>query len=206
MLEAEKFGRRGEGDKAAGFKKSDARSKKQSFAEVVSDEDDGFAEAAGEGKEFTLELGASDGIECAKGLIHEKNRRIGGESASDTDALALTAGEFVGTAVGKLGGIEADESEQLPNADGGAATVPLFEGREQSDVFGDGEMREKASLLNDVADATAKADGVGAGRGAAGHEDLTLRGKQQAIDEFEESGFAAAAAAEEDEGLGRRDG
>ncbi len=106
MVEAEKFPRRSEGDKAAVMEKSDAVAEKKRFADVVSDEDDGFAETASEGAEFALKFGAGDGIEGAERLVHEKDGRVSGESAGDTDALALAAGEFTGAAGGKFGGIE----------------------------------------------------------------------------------------------------
>lgn len=105
----EKFRGSGESDEASGLKKGDAGGKEQGFANVVRDEDDGFAEAAGEGAEFVLKLGASDGIERAERLIHEKDGRIGGEGARDADALALAAGKFVWAAGGKFGRVETDE-------------------------------------------------------------------------------------------------
>ncbi len=70
------------------------------------DEDDGLVEAASEGAEFALKFGAGDRIEGTEGLVHEKNGRIGGEGARDTDALALAARKFARVAGGKFGGIE----------------------------------------------------------------------------------------------------
>jgi len=72
----------------------------------VGDEDDGLGEAAREGAEFALKLGAGDRIERAEGLVHQENGRVGGEGASDADALALTAGKLVRPSRGELGGIE----------------------------------------------------------------------------------------------------
>ena len=92
MVEAEKFLRGGAGDDAAGFKQDDARGEEKRFAQIVGDEDNGFAEAAGEGAEFALEFGAGDGIKRAEGLVHQKDGRIGGEGTSDADTLALAAG------------------------------------------------------------------------------------------------------------------
>jgi hypothetical protein len=106
MNEAEKICRRGESDESTCMEKSDARGEEEGFANVVGDEDDGFFEAASEGAEFALKLGASDGIEGAKRLVHEKDGRVGSEGASDADALALAAREFAGTARGKLGRVE----------------------------------------------------------------------------------------------------
>ena len=91
MIEAKKFLRRRAGDDAAGFEQDNAGGEEQGFAEIVGNEDNGFAEAAGEGAKFALEFGACDGIERAEGLVHDEDGRIGGESAGDTDALALAA-------------------------------------------------------------------------------------------------------------------
>ena len=54
MIKAEKFLRRSEGHKTSGVKEGDALAKEKGFADVVSDEDDGFVEAAGKGPEFAL--------------------------------------------------------------------------------------------------------------------------------------------------------
>ena len=82
---------RAEGDEAAGFEQSDARGQEQGFTDIVSDEHDGFAETAGEGAEFALQLGAGDGVKRAEGLVHEEDGRVGGKGAGDADALALAA-------------------------------------------------------------------------------------------------------------------
>jgi hypothetical protein len=97
MIEAEKVLRRGEGDKAAAMEKGDARGELESFANFVRDENDGLVETASEGAEFALKFSASDGIEGAEWFVHQKDRRVCGQSASDTDALALATREFAGT-------------------------------------------------------------------------------------------------------------
>jgi hypothetical protein len=106
MIEAEKVLGRGEGDQVSSVEESDARTEKKGFANVMGDEDDGFIEAASQGAEFALKFGAGDGIECAEGLVHEENRRIGGQGSGDTDALTLAAGEFAGMACGEFGRVE----------------------------------------------------------------------------------------------------
>ena len=78
MVEAEKVVGGGESDHAAGMEKSYALAEEESFANVVRDEDDGFVEAASKGAELALKFGASDGIESAERLVHEKNGRVGG--------------------------------------------------------------------------------------------------------------------------------
>ncbi len=64
---------------------------------------------------------------------------------------------------------------------------------------------EEARFLDDVADATAEANGIGFGGGATFDENLALRRDEHAIYEFEQRSFAAAAAAQEDESFAARD-
>jgi len=124
------------------------------------DKNDCFAQTVRESAEFALELGAGDGIERAEGLVHKENRRVGGESAGDADALPLAAREFAGVAAGEFARLEADKLKHFVDAGGGAGGIPFFQSGNEGDVFRNGKMREKARLLNDVADAAAKADGV----------------------------------------------
>ena len=167
MVEVKKFLRRSAGNDAAAFEQHDARCEKQGFAQIVRDEDDGFAKAAGERREFTLEFRAGDGIERAEWFVHQENRWIGRKGASNADALTLSARELAGVAVGKFRRIKAHQREKLPDACGGAGGVPIFQSWNQGDVFRNREVREETGVLNDVADATAEADGVPiAGRGA----------------------------------------
>src|SRR5712692_3097269 len=177
MIKAQEFLWRSSGDDAAGFEQDDAGSEEQRFAQIVSDEHDGLAEAAGEGAEFALELRAGDGIERAEGLVHQKKGGISSEGAGNTDALALAAGKFAGAAAGKFGWIKSNQGQELPDAHGGAAAVPFFERRNECDVFRDGEMGEEAAVLDDIADAAAKTDGVPSGGRAILDKNFPNRGK-----------------------------
>src|SRR5712692_1134166 len=177
MIKAQEFLWRSSGDDAAGFEQDDAGSEEQRFAQIVSDEHDGLAEAAGEGAEFALELRAGDGIERAEGLVHQKKGGISSEGAGNADALALAAGKFAGAAAGKFRWIKSNQGQELPDAHGGAAAVPLLKRGEEADVFGNGEMGEEAGVLDDVPDAAAKANGVPNGGRAILDEDFPFRGK-----------------------------
>jgi len=184
MIDAgEILGRRG-GNDSAFFEEDDARGKKKSLAKIVSDKDDGFVEAAGEGAEFALKLGARDGIEGAKGLVHQENRRVGGKGAGDANTLALAAGKFVRVAGRVFGGIETDQGEEFVDAGSDASGVPFFERRDQGNVLGHREVGEKTCVLNDIADAAAEANGVPVGSGAALDENLAGDGEQKTVDEF----------------------
>ena len=92
MREMEKNVGRAHSDEAAGFEQSDARGQEQGFADIVCDEDNGFAETAGESAEFALKLCAGDGIERAERLVHEEDGRVGRKGAGDSNALALAPG------------------------------------------------------------------------------------------------------------------
>src|SRR5690242_17778728 len=111
MIEMQKILGGRESDELSCTEKRDARGEKQGFANVVGDEDNGLFEAASEGAEFALKFGAGDWIESAEGLVHKKDGRIGGESTSESDALALAAGKFTRMTGGKFGGIEAYEAQ-----------------------------------------------------------------------------------------------
>ncbi|OLE60724.1 MAG: hypothetical protein AUI36_12115 [Cyanobacteria bacterium 13_1_40CM_2_61_4] len=174
MVEAKELLWSSAGNDAASFEQDDAGSEKQRFAEVVGDEDDGLAEAAGEIAEFTLELGTGDRVERAEGLVHEQDGRIGGEGARDADALALASGKFAGAATRKFARIEADKLEHFLDAGGGAGGVPVFQSGDEGDIFCDGEMGEEAGVLNDVTHAAAEAYGVPGGGRAALDEDFPL--------------------------------
>ena len=73
----------------------------------MGDKDDGFSEALLQVEEFTLQFGASDGIEGAERFVHEEDGRIGRQRARYAHSLALATGKFAGIARGDLG-IESD--------------------------------------------------------------------------------------------------
>src|SRR5260370_21143220 len=93
MIEPKKFLRRCRCHNASGLKQHNACGKEQSFVQIVRDENNGLAEAAGERAEFTLQLGAGNGIERTERLVHQQDGGIGGEGAGDANALALAAGK-----------------------------------------------------------------------------------------------------------------
>ena len=172
-----KFLWRGAGNDAADFEQDDARGEEQGLAQIVSDKDDGLAEAAGEGAKFALEFGAGDGIQRAKRLVHEQDGRISGKGAGNAYALTLSAGKFAGAAVGKFSRVKSDEGQELTNANSGATAIPSFECRNEADVFRDSEMGEESGILNDVSDAAAETDGIPIGGGAILDEDFPFRRK-----------------------------
>ncbi len=77
----------------------------------------------------------------------------------------------------------------------GSGEVLGFE--DEGDVALEGEVREEADLLNDVADGAAEADEIAVASTLAGEEDFAAGGLEEAIDGAEEGGFAGTAAAED---------
>src|SRR5258708_38293492 len=144
MVKAKEFLRRGTGNDAAGLEQNNARGEKQGFAQIVSDKDNGLAEAAGQGAEFALKLGARDRIEGAERLIHQQNWRIGGKGAGNADALTLASGEFAGAAASEFRArIQANKLKHFINARGGAGRLPVFQRGYQGDVFCNRPVREE---------------------------------------------------------------
>ncbi len=197
-----KYVGRTEGNKPAGFEQGDARGQEQGFADVVGNEDNGFAETPSQRAEFALQLGAGNGVERAEGFVHEEDGRVGSKGAGDTDALALAAGEFARVAFCEFAGLETDEAHHFHKTREPFGWRPIFEVGNKRDVFCNREVREKPSFLNDITDAAAQADGIPVGGGATVDEHCSRGGKQESIDELEERGLAAAATSEEDEGFG----
>ena len=126
MIDAGKFLRGGVNDDAAAFEEDDARGEQERFAKIVGDKDNGLAEAASEGAEFTLKLGAGDRIESAKGLVHQENGRVDGEGTGNADALALAARKFVRAATAVLCRFETDKGKEFADSGGGAGGIPFF--------------------------------------------------------------------------------
>ena len=140
------------GELAALLQDRDAVAHLDRLVDVVGDEDDRLAQLGLQAQELVLQPLAVDRVDRAERLVHEHQRRVGGERARDADALALAAGELRRVAVAHLVGVEADELEQLVDAGGDALPCPSRELRHGRDVLADRAVREQADLLDDVAD------------------------------------------------------
>ena len=111
---------------------------------LVSDQDDGVTSPV-QAREETHDFLAGLGVQVASGLVGEKDRRMVHQSASDGDALALSAGELVGLVHHAVGQIDLRQSFLR-------AMNPLFRGRAvidhgQLDVVERGGAREKIEGL-----------------------------------------------------------
>ena len=75
-------------------------------------------------QELVLQALAVDRVDRAERLVHQHQRRVGGERAGHADALALAAGELRGVAVAPSRRVEADQLEQLVDAGADALARP----------------------------------------------------------------------------------
>jgi hypothetical protein len=148
---------------------------------------------------------ASSWMICA--WIDTSSAESGGERAGDADALALTAGEFVGEAAG-VGGIEADLGEQGGEPVGGVGQ--MVDGQAVGDLGTDAAARVEAAIgvLEDDLQAGSQAAPVGvagAGHPLAVEQDGAGAGGQQAEQQAAEGGFAGAGFADHAECLAAGD-
>ena len=99
-------------------------------------------------------------IERAERLVHQQDRRIGGERAGNADALRLPARQLARIAPGVVSGIEPDHLEQLERTLVPPFDRPAQETRNDADVLLDRHVRKQADLLDHVADLPAQRDRV----------------------------------------------
>ena len=112
----EQLGRRGElGQHAADPQDRDLVAELDRLVDVVGDEEDRLAELGLQAEELVLELLAHDRVDGRERLVHEHDRRVGGERPGDADALLLPAGELGRVAPGH-GRVEADALDELHRA------------------------------------------------------------------------------------------
>ena len=142
MWQLKKLVWRRAGDYNPGLKQDDLGSQQQRLPEVVRDEDNRFLKAAGKGAEFALKFRPSDGIQGAKRFVHQEDGWIRSQCAGNTDALALTTGKFARAPVGKLFGLHANKLQQFVYTGVDAVSWPVFQGWNESDIFGHGKVRK----------------------------------------------------------------
>ena len=111
------------GELAADLQDRDPVAHLDRLVDVVGDEDDRLADLGLQAQELVLEAVAVDRVDRAERLVHQHQRRVGGERAGDADALALAAGELRRVALGHLLR-QPDQVEQLVDAVGDPAACP----------------------------------------------------------------------------------
>src|SRR5205807_4083121 len=131
-----------------------------------------FSEPLLQRNKLLLKFSASDGIERAEGFIHQQNLRIGGERASDSNALSLSAGELVRITIAEAR-IQSDKLQQLGHARLHAIRGPVLKFRDNGDILLDCVMWEKSRFLDHPSDRSAQRDRVRLRSAAAVHDDFT---------------------------------
>ena len=140
-----------------------------------------FFEALLQRQKFPADFHARQRIERAERLVHQQDRRVGGERARHADALALAAGKLVRIAAQKLPRRRGRRARAAPApARELRSAGQSFEARNERDVLLDGVMREQARFLDHVADVAAQRDGVPRARGAAFDQHFAGRSVQAA--------------------------
>ncbi len=86
-----------------GTEDGDAVTETHGLVDVVRDEDDGLLDLRLQAQHLVLEVLPHHGIDRAEGLVHQQDRRIGGERASDPDTLLLTARQLCRVPRGERG-------------------------------------------------------------------------------------------------------
>jgi hypothetical protein len=129
----------------------------QRFVLVVGDQDGGGARLAEQLLDVRADAGPQMRVQGGKGLVEQDDLRPDGEGTGQRYPLLLPAGELVRVATGEAG--QPGRVEQL----GGALSAPVPPGQAEPDVRLDREVREKAALLRDIADAAPFGGQVDAG-------------------------------------------
>ena len=106
-----------------------------------------------EASELVLEPGPDDRVDRPEWLVHQQDRRVGGQRPGHTDPLLLPAGQRGRVPRRAISRVEPDEVDQLVDARVDARLVPPEQLGDGGDVVGDGAVREEPDLLDDVADA-----------------------------------------------------
>ena len=79
----------------------------------MGDEHDGLSSVCPGVEQFGVQAVTRPGVDAPERFVHQENRRIGDERASDTDALFHAAGQLLRVRV--LEAAEAHQVDQLPN-------------------------------------------------------------------------------------------
>ena len=103
-------------------------------------------------QELVLEPIPEDRVDRAERLVHQHQRRIGGEGTGNADALPLAARERHRVSVAIAARLEPDQVEQLLDPCLHASLGPAQKARYDRHVLGHGEMWEEPHLLDHVSD------------------------------------------------------
>jgi hypothetical protein len=146
-----------------------------------------------------LRFEAGDRVESGERFIQKQHRRIGREGACDADPLLLAAGKLRRVARRVHRERQAQCFEQLGNAGANPVFGPSAKAWDKPHVPFHGHVGEQPAVLNDVADPAAQFDGVPFEYRSALEANVAARGRDEAIDRFEQCRLPRAATSEQHE-------
>ncbi len=154
----ERLGRSGLKDSSATQDGNPVR-EHQGFRLVVSDEDEGGAKLVLEGFQLALHVAAQVWIKGCQGFIEQEHRRFTGQCPRQSDTLLLTAGKFLGVAIGNA--FQSDERQQGFDALLDGRRCMAFAGKSERDVVIRIQVREQGVALKHRVDRAAVRRQVG---------------------------------------------
>ncbi len=160
------------------------------LVDAVSDEHHGLPEAFPDRQQLALQELARIGVDGSEGLVHQQHLRTEGERAGDADALAHAAGEVVGKRC--LEALEPDQLDRPLNLLIDLGLRHAGEDQREGHVLADRLPGEEAELLEHHRRLPRRpADHF------AVELDRALVGEDEAVEDAQQRGLAAAARAEQ---------
>ena len=126
----------------------------QCLIHVMGDENDGLSKTLLQVFHFVLKSLPRLRIQCAKGFVHQYNRRRGRQSPQDAYTLLLTAGKLGGVLFSIV--LHTNQFQHLLHDLSTAGLVVFEEFWDNGNILGYGHIWEQADLLNHIADMAAQ--------------------------------------------------
>ena len=162
------------------------------LVDVVRDEDDRLRDLAVQAPQLVLKPRARDRVEGAERLVHQQQRRVGGQRAREPDALPLPARELRRVPRPRRRGSSPTSSSSSSTRSRIRALRPAEESRDGGDVVADRHVREEADLLDHVADAAPQLDDGQIANRPPVDRDVAGVERDQPVDHLERRGLPAA--------------
>ena len=167
-----------------------------SLVQVVRDPQHGLAEGIEQVAQFALQVVPGDRIECRQRLVAQQQWRVRQQGACDAHALALAAGQR-GWVLVEQPRVDMREFDDRGQPRGDAPAVPSQVACEQRDVVARGQVREQPAILDHVAGPVAYRFHRCRAEGHAVDLDRSGVRRQQADQQPQQRGLAAAAGTEQ---------
>ena len=178
------------------------------LVQVVRDEHDGAALDLLQAHQLALHLGADDGVECRERLVHQQNRRVGGQRPRQPHALLHATREFIGVA-----GAPASQAHLLQRQCGLALALGALHARQlqaKGGVVQHRHVRHQRKRLEHHADVLAPQRPHVGVRELVDvhivHQNAPGGGLDQAVEHAHQRRFARARQAHDDKNLARANG